>query len=96
MKLIKINGIDVSNAISFAYDGCHKIYLCRSKKAETEHTEMGYEILPLNDLPKVYETSCCLRFINWDNLKNVIEQFENYVEFEFDNEEMIIVKFNKE
>ena len=87
--LLKINGEDVSKAISFAYDGCHKIYLCKNEEEENEHIDCGYAIYQLNDLPQIFENTCELRFINWSNLTPIVKQGENKVVFSFNIEEVV-------
>lgn len=62
---MKINGKQVT-AKSFAFDGCHKIYLCESKEDEEEAVSHEYELHPIAALEHAYETSCYLKFIhNW-------------------------------
>ena len=67
------------SATHFAYDGCHKLYLLSSWWDEWEAAEaegMGYEILPIEELKKTYESSCPLRFIEcWDLVATPIPQF---------------------
>ena len=91
--LLKINGEDVSKAVSFAYDGCHKIYLCKGEGDENEMKDYGYTICPLDELPQIFNNSCELRFINWANLTPIVEQGERKVVFTFNTEEKV-VQFN--
>lgn len=78
---MKINNIKIT-AKSFAYDGCHKIYLLESEEGLHEAAKLNYQILPIEELPEIYETSCPLRFINtWDELKTIVSQFAKKVKF---------------
>lgn len=78
---MKVNGKEIKTNGYFAYDGCHKIYICEDK-ADIE-TMRGYEyenILPISELPKTWDLSCPLRFIQ--NVKlttNYVRQFEDAV-----------------
>ncbi len=64
-------------AESFAYDGCHKIYLCESKADEAAATLSGYDIYPIKQLEEKFQDSCCLRFINnWSLTKRFVRQGE--------------------
>jgi hypothetical protein len=70
-----INGVETT-ASSFAYDGCHKIYLLEQID-EVEEAKFGYNILPISSLKRAYEDSCALRFISsWSLAKKFSEQFE--------------------
>lgn len=74
---MKVNGIEIT-AKTFAYEGCHKIYILESTKDKDEAIESGYKILPISDLEKVFESSCELRFINhWALNKTYVDQFED-------------------
>jgi hypothetical protein len=77
-----INGNPVT-AKSFAYDGCHKIYLIASKDEEMDATSEDYDIYPISKLQEKFEKSCSLRFIsNWNlSKKDIAKQFE-VVEFQ--------------
>lgn len=76
---MKINSIEITQKI-FAYDGCHKIYLLNSDDDKKEALDLGYYILPINQIEEVYLNSCELRFINtWNNLQTVVGQFEKAV-----------------
>ena len=62
---------------SFAYDGCHKIYLISTPEQAENATSIGYNIKPLQSLKETYENSCSLRFISdWDLTKMFVAQFE--------------------
>ena len=79
---MRINGIEVLGD-TFAYDGCHKIYICECQSDEEEAVEYGYKILPMEVLDEIWEDSCPLRFIsNWALNKQYVPQFED-AEFEF-------------
>lgn len=74
---MKINGIEVLGN-TFAYEGCHKIYICECQCDEEEAIEYGYEILPIEMLEEIWESSCPLRFIsNWALDKNYVPQCKN-------------------
>ena len=48
----------------FAYDGCHKMYVCKNLQEVRESQEMGYTVYPIGMLPQIYAESCPLRFIS--------------------------------
>ena len=76
---MKINGIKVIGK-SFAYDGCHKIYICESDSDVKVAEEVGYEIKPISELEETYKESCSLRFIsNWLLNKKYVNQFEDAI-----------------
>jgi hypothetical protein len=78
---MKINGKEIT-AQEFAFDGCHKIYLCESASDAKEAMNSGYSIFPIDQLESTYESSCSLRFIsNWKLNKNFVSQFTDVVEF---------------
>lgn len=61
----------------FAYDGCHKIYLIENVREKNEAEGNDYEIRPICELARTFESSCELRFINdWDLTQSFAEQFE--------------------
>jgi hypothetical protein len=71
-----INGIEIT-ATSFAYDGCHKIYLIESDADLQKALRYDYDILPISELPQTYRGSCGLEFIsNMSLTKNYVEQCE--------------------
>ncbi|MFA5772753.1 MAG: hypothetical protein WC974_08505 [Thermoplasmata archaeon] len=71
---MKINGLKVVGDC-FAYDGCHKIYVLESEKEKVEAANMGYSILSLTAIKKVYRASCRLKFINnWSLTTTYAEQ----------------------
>lgn len=62
---------------TFAYDGCHKIYLCANEEAEAKMEGYGYQILPITQLPAAWRGSCSLRFIeDAETLKVWVPQFK--------------------
>ena len=61
---MKINGKQVKTNGFFAYEGCHKIYICEDSADIKMMKQYGYEILPIASLREVYEGSCSLKFIN--------------------------------
>lgn len=76
---MKINGIEVVGE-TFAFEGCHKIYICESEDDEEKMKSYGYDIYPIEDLPEIWERTCSLRFINNANLdKTYVAQFEEAI-----------------
>lgn len=74
-----INGQEVAGT-SFAFDKCHKIYIIEDNDDLAEAKDTGYDIFPIEDLPRAYEDSCELRFIsNWKLNKQYVEQFEDCI-----------------
>lgn len=68
MGVLRINGKSFT-ATHFAWDGCHKIYLISSTSDMAQMITYGYgegdsEILPVSELPRVWEETCSLRFIS--------------------------------
>lgn len=62
---MKINDVEVTG-ISFAYEGCHKIYICETMDDVADAQGYGYVILPLTELKATFDNACDLRFIrNW-------------------------------
>lgn len=58
-----------------AYDGCHKIYICKDEEDINEATEIGYKIHDISELEKLYKGSCPLVFISdWKSLDHYIPQ----------------------
>lgn len=85
---MKINGIKVETEVNtFAYDGCHKIYILEDYVDQNEARTMGFEIKHIQDLPSTYRNSCPLKFINnWKLDKCYAPQCED-VRFEgFDDD----------
>lgn len=79
---MKINGIEVLGD-TFAYDGCHKIYICECQSDEEKAIECGYKIIGIEFLEDIWDSSCSLRFINnWELDKFYVPQFENAI-FEY-------------
>ena len=73
---MKINNLKVTEKY-FAYDDCHKIYIIEDKEDLKEAKEIGYTILPIEEIEKTYKNSCELRFINnWKLTKTFVKQFE--------------------
>lgn len=80
---MKINGKQVIGE-SFAYDGCHKIYVIESETDKEEALSYGYDIYPIEGIEEAYRSSCGLEFIsNWGLDKTYVEQFEEAI---FENE----------
>jgi hypothetical protein len=74
---MKINGKEIV-AKSFAYDGCHKIYLLDNEEEWEDALSNDYDIYPISKLKEKFERSCSLRFISPWNLDkpNYVNQFE--------------------
>ena len=69
-KLKFINGVDVSDAIGFVYDGCHKIYLVYGKGDVAEARDCDYkEVYPMD---YIYEF---FREQETDDLEAAYEEF---------------------
>lgn len=77
-KTVNINGTDYQ-CKGFAYDGCHKIYLCMNDNDINEAKNMGYDICDVDVLWTCYEDSCSLRFIDTWELDCIVPQFEETV-----------------
>ena len=68
----RINGIEVV-ANSFAYDGCHKIYLLNDGDDIVEAEEKGYDIYDIDGIVEAFVYACPLRFINeWEGKCEII------------------------
>jgi len=77
MAGVSVNGVPVTGQ-TFAYDGCHKIYVCESRNDEQEASSSGYSILPIERLEETYQNSCGLEFIsNWSLTKSFVGQGED-------------------
>ena len=63
LNTVKI-GRQKSSATCFAFDDCHKIYLCEDLKDIKKAKSYGYEIYAISGLKDAWEDSCPLRFIN--------------------------------
>lgn len=64
----------------FAYDGCHKMYVCKNLQEVREAQEMGYTVYPIWILPEIYAESCPLRFISPFDLSDYyVQQCEEAV-----------------
>jgi hypothetical protein len=62
---IAINGTAIISNGYFAYDGCHKIYICETDEEMREaEQELGYKIFPLDQIETKYKASCCIKFIH--------------------------------
>lgn len=64
----------------FAWDGCHKIYLCQNMGDIQQMLAYGYDIYPIEQLRTVWKNSCPLRFIHPVDFKNddILPQFAKY------------------
>ena len=63
-----INGIEVTGD-RFAFDGCHKIYICNTADETKKMIDLEYDIYPIEDLPEIWAESCPLRFIHSADLQ---------------------------
>ena len=76
---MKVNDQDIIGN-TFAYDGCHKIYICENTGDEIKMKDLGYSIYPIMELEHKFDISCSLRFISNTQLtKQYVEQFEKAV-----------------
>lgn len=58
-----------------AWDGCHKIYVVATDIDQEEAVSLNYDLYELEQLPKIWEESCPLKFISpWDLHTNYIQQ----------------------
>ena len=74
---MKINGQKVEG-VEFAFDTCHKIYVCETKADRKAAEDIGYEIHPIKSIKSVFDKSCPLRFIsNWGLTKDYVRQSED-------------------
>ena len=48
----------------FAYDGCHKIYVCENIQDVYTMLALGYDLYPIEELKTAWQNSCPLRFIH--------------------------------
>ena len=75
--ILEINGKTVIGEC-FAYEGCHKIYICENQEDIEKAKKIGYNILDISEIEDVYNKSCELKFIrNWALTKLYVSQFEN-------------------
>lgn len=91
----KINEIEI-NAKSFAFDGCHKLYVLNDRKAEKEAKELGYKIYAIDSLLSAFACSCPLRYIHeWGgNFETIVEQGADKVVFEgFNSDDLDMVEY---
>ncbi|NDH90866.1 MAG: hypothetical protein EBZ22_08300 [Flavobacteriia bacterium] len=76
---MKINGKEVTGK-SFAFDGCHKIYVCESAEEPKQAESSGYGLFDIEDIEWAWERSCPLRFIsNWALDKTYVAQGDDAV-----------------
>ena len=76
---MKVNGKRIYGD-AFAYDGCHKIYICECQQDENDAIACGYKIFTIEYLEEVWKNSCPLRFIsNWKLTTHYVVQWENAV-----------------
>lgn len=91
-KIVKINGYDVSKALGYVYDGCHKFYIIEDEADKKEAFDSwGASVAPLtDDMFRLFLKSCPLRFVyNWKLTDDIIPQtcdmYETEFEFEFED-----------
>jgi hypothetical protein len=60
--MLRINGTEIE-ADEFAWDGCHKLYVVTDQHSRDELESYGYDFYPVAELPRAWELSCWLRFI---------------------------------
>jgi hypothetical protein len=80
---LTINGVYIP-ATEFAYDGCHKIYLINTLQERAKMVAFGYgedegdsAILPIAELPRIWDESCGLKFISAADLNTqYVAQFD--------------------
>ena len=82
--ILEINGRTVFGN-TFAYDGCHKIYILEDTEDTKQAIKNGYKICLIETIEDVYNNSCSLKFINnWKLTEVYAEQFKeatfNWVE----------------
>jgi hypothetical protein len=71
---MKINNKEVVG-MSYAFDKCHKLYICETESDEVRLKELGYEIHPIETIERSWHKSCELRFIhNADLTKTYVLQ----------------------
>jgi hypothetical protein len=77
---MKVNGQEIIGKF-FAYEGCHKMYILETEQDIKEaEASVGYDVVPIDQLPHVWDISCELRFIrNWKTDKVYVKQFEQAV-----------------
>lgn len=75
--MLTINGKVVYGEL-FAYDGNHKIYICKNAEEVRDAQEMGYNVYHIDYLEDVWNKSDDLRFIStWDLTDYYVHQFED-------------------
>lgn len=64
----------------FAWEGCHKIYMCQNMGDIQNMVALGYDIYPIEELKSVWKKSCSLRFIHPASLTgdDILPQFAKY------------------
>jgi len=90
-KLLRVSNVDVSAAAGFIYDGCHKIYVCRTKNQAEICRRAGDRVHPMSALERTFVGSCPLRFINWeDTLKTIVPQCAQRVTFTYSDRKSVV------
>lgn len=86
--MIKINGKEY-DFDSFAFDGCHKIYVFRPGESRDYLYSVGWEdsdFHPIEELAETFFDSCPLRFIEGGvELESIVPQCESFVTFDIGN-----------
>ena len=63
------------NYSSFAWDGCHKIYIIENDEDDAVMRALDYDIYLIKNLDEAWDSSCSLRFISSvDFSKSFIDQ----------------------
>lgn len=71
--------VQIKHRGCFAWEGCHKIYICQTIEDVYEQIALGYDIYPIEELKSVWKKSCSLRFIHPANLKgDILPQCATY------------------
>lgn len=97
-KVVRINDVDVSDALGFVYDGCHKIFLVYSQADIDQAKSYGYEeVLGMDVLYETYRDSCCLRFVqDFTSFRGIIPQGETRSVFMFDDDDVKVLEVGED
>ena len=85
-RLLRVGRLSVKDCVGFVWDGCHKIYVCKTEDEFKMMRDMGYEeLIPMSDLEYVFTNSCPLRFISWADLHRptIVPQCAGQVTFAY-------------
>lgn len=97
-RVVRINDIDVSEAIGFVYDGCHKIFLVYNQADIDQAKSYGYEeVLGMDVLYETYRDSCYLRFIqDLTSFRDIIPQGYARSVFVFDDDDVKVLEVGED